>query len=183
LQTADVRTFALGADFAQPGGWAAGVSYNYEHYSGDQRSRSASPGQELDPNRDWTTDSKERVNYFLVYVHPPRVGNTEARLSYDYAHSRGSYVYGVVPGGPLPPPSQLPEVFNKLQELKLDLRHRLSNRLAATLSYLYEPFRVYDFAFDPSVVDGIVQPSSLVLGYVYRPYTAHSLFAALRYHW
>jgi hypothetical protein len=46
--------------------------------------------------------------------------------------------------------------------------------LAATFSYLYEPLRIYDFAFDPSVVNGIVQPSSLVMGYVYRPYTANS---------
>ncbi len=53
------------------------------------------------------------------------------------------------------------------------IRYRLTNQLAATFNYLYEPFRVYDFAFDPTVVDSIVQPSSLVLGYVYRPYTAH----------
>ena len=47
-----------------------------------------------------------------------------------------------------------------------------------TFSYLYEPFRVYDFAFDPTVVNGSVQPSSLVLGCVYRPYTAHALCSA-----
>ena len=52
-----------------------------------------------------------------------------------------------------------------------------------TVSYLYEPFRVYDFAFDPTVVNGIVQPSSLVLGYVYRPYTANSGMVGLRYYW
>src|SRR5687767_15898195 len=45
------------------------------------------------------------------------------------------------------------------------------------------PFRVYDFAFDPTVVNGIVQPSSLVLGYVYRPYTAHAAAVGLRYFW
>ncbi len=66
----------------------------------------------------------------------------------------------------------------------LDVRHRLSNRLAASFSYLYEPFRVYDFAFDPTVVNGIVQPSSLVLGYVYRPvYRALRSWSALRYFW
>ena len=32
----------------------------------------------------------------------------------------------------------------------------LSSRLAATFSYLYEPLSIYDFAFDPSVVNGIV---------------------------
>jgi hypothetical protein len=59
----------------------------------------------------------------------------------------------------------------------------LSNQLAATASYLYEPFRVYDFAFDPTVIDSIVQPSSLVMGYVYRPYTAHSAVFGIRYIW
>jgi hypothetical protein len=33
------------------------------------------------------------------------------------------------------------------------------------------------------VIDSIIQPSSLVLGYVYRPYTAHSAVASLIYAW
>jgi hypothetical protein len=74
-------------------------------------------------------------------------------------------------------------VFNKLQQLHVDVRHRLTNRAVLAFSYLYEPFRVFDFAFDPSVVDSIVQPSSLVLGYVYRPYTANSFSVGLRYYW
>ena len=182
LQETDVRTFTVSADVARDGGWGGGVSYDWERYTGLQESRSASPGpQEDDPLRNWTTDSKEQVNYFLIYLTPPRFGNTEARVSYEYAHSKGSYLYGVAPGGPLPEPSQLPEVFNKLQDFRLDVRHRLTSKLAATFAYRYEPFSVYDFAFDPSVVDGIVQPSSLVLGYVYRPYTAHSFVAGVRY--
>ena len=32
-------------------------------------------------------------------------------------------------GSPMPPPTQLPDVFNKLQQLHLDVRHRLTNRL------------------------------------------------------
>lgn len=184
LQESTFRLFSLGADFVHPTGFAAGASYNYERYFGWHRSRSASPGQETDPNRDWTTDSTERVDYFSIYAALPRIGrHTEARLSYDYSHAKGKYLYGVVAGGPLPPPSQLPDVFNKLQQLHVDVRHRLSSRLAATFSYLYEPFRVYDFAFDQTVIDSIVQPSSLVLGYVYRPYTAHSAIFGLRYFW
>jgi hypothetical protein len=124
------------------------------------------------------------VNYFSIYVMPPRFGpKTEARVSYDFSYAEGSYLYTVVPGGPLPPPSQLPNVYNKLQQLHVDVRHRLSNRLVLALSYLYEPFRVYDFAFDQSVVNSIVQPSSLVLGYIYRPYTANSGTVSLRYFW
>ena len=188
LQQSTFRTFSIGADFRQPNGLGAGASYNYEHYEGDQRSRQASPGstppQENDPNRDWTVNSKERVNYVSIYAWPPRFGrNTEARVSWDYSNAKGTYFYGIVPGGPLTPPNQLPDVFNKLQQLHIDVRHRLSNRLVANVAYLYEPFRVYDFAFDQTVVNSIVQPSSLVLGYIYRPYTAHSARFGLRYYW
>ena len=109
--------------------------------------------------------------------------NTEARLTYDFSDARANYVYGLAPGSPLTPPSQLPEAYNKLQELRIDVRHRLNGRLALTGSYRYEPSRVFDFALDPSVVDGIVQPSSLVLGYVYRPYTTHSGVVSLLYFW
>ena len=96
-------------------------------------------------------------------------------------HPRGQWLLRLLPVRLQP--SQLPETYNKLQELKLDVRHRLTARLAATAMYQYEPFRVFDFALDPSVVDGIVQPSSLVLGYVYRPYTAHSAVLGLLYFW
>jgi MtrB/PioB family decaheme-associated outer membrane protein len=188
LQESTFRVFSLAADYRHPNGWGAGASYNYERYAGLQRSRQASPGstppQENDPNRDWTVDSKERVDYFSIYLAPPRIGdNTEVRVSYDYSYAKGSYFYTIVPGGPLTPPNQLPDVFNKLQQLHLDVRHRLTKQLAAKVSYLYEPFRVYDFAFDQTVVNSIVQPSSLVLGYIYRPYTAHSVVASLMYFW
>jgi MtrB/PioB family decaheme-associated outer membrane protein len=185
LQETTFRTVSFAADFREPNGVGIGGNYNYERYSGLQRSRSANPDESFnDPNRDWTADTTENVNYFSVYVTPPKFGpRTEARLSYDFSFAEGSYLYTVVPGGPLPPPSQLPNVHNKLQQLHIDVRHRLTNQLALAVSYLYEPFSVYDFAFDPSVVNGIVQPSSLVLGYVYRPYTANSVSFGLRYLW
>jgi hypothetical protein len=40
-----------------------------------------------------------------------------------------------------------------------------------------------DFAFDPSVIDSIVQASSLVLGYRYRLYTTHTGAFGLLYYW
>jgi len=148
------------------------------------RTSDTSPAQYNDPNRNWTTDSKEQVNYFSLYATPPRFGkNTEARVSYDFSYAEGNYLYGIVPGGPLPVPAQLPKVYNKLQQLHIDVRHRVTNRLIVTFAYLYEPFRVYDFAFDQTVVNSIVQPSSLVMGYVYRPYTANSAVIGLKYLW
>jgi Putative outer membrane beta-barrel porin, MtrB/PioB len=148
----------------------------------ERRNLSCTTPPEDDPNRDWMVDSKERVNYFSMYANPPKIGpNIEARISYDYSYALGSYFCAIVPGGPLVPPNQLPDVYNKLQQLHLDVRPRISNRWSATLSYLYEPFRVYDFAFDQSVVNSIVQPSSLVMGYIYRPYTANSFVFGARY--
>jgi MtrB/PioB family decaheme-associated outer membrane protein len=183
LQDAAFRNITLSADYAVANGLVVGGSYDYERYSGLQRSRSASPGvQEVDPNRDWTADSKERVHYFSLYVTPPRIrDNTEVRLAYEYAHARGNFVYEVGPA--LPTPSQLPETFNKLQDFRLDVRHRLTGRLVGTFEYVYEPSRIFDFAFDPSVINSIVQPSSLVLGYTYRPYTTHSAVFGILYYW
>jgi MtrB/PioB family decaheme-associated outer membrane protein len=186
LQESSFRQFSIGADYRAASGLGAGVTYSYERYTGFQRSRSANPDgiQNNDPRRDWTADSTEDVDYFSIYLTPPRIGqNTEARLSYDFSYAEGRYVYAIPPGSPLVTPNQLPKVYNKLQQLHVDVRHRLTNRLAASVSYLYEPFRVYDFAFDPTVVNSIVQPSSLVLGYVYRPYTAHAASIGLRYFW
>jgi len=124
------------------------------------------------------------VNYFSIYANPPRIGrSTEIRVAYDFSYAEGSSLYAIPAGSPIPTPNQLPNVFNKLQQLHLDVRHRLSGRLAASFSYLYEPLSIFDYAFDPSVVNGIVQPSSLVMGYVYRPYTAHSAVLGIRYLW
>jgi MtrB/PioB family decaheme-associated outer membrane protein len=186
LQESTGHTFSLGADFHQPNGFGAGATYNYESYAGLQKSHEgdSSDAQFFDPLRDWTADSTETVHYFSLYATPPRIGrNTEVRFSYDFSHAEGNYFYTIPAGSPIPPPNQLPNVFNKLQQLHIDARHRLTSKLAATFSYLYEPFRVYDFAFDPSVVNGIAQPSSLVMGYVYRPYTAHSAIVGLRVIW
>ena len=105
------------------------------------------------------------------------------RITYDFSHAAGDNVYTIPAGSPITKPNQLPEVFNQLQQLHIDARHRIRRNLAATFSYLYEPLNIYDYAFDPSVINGIVQPSSLVMGYVYRPYSANSFKFGLRYLW
>ena len=183
VQESSFRVAGVSFDVQRPDGLGAGASYNYERYAGLHRSRSASPGAEFeDPNRDWTTDSTENVHYFSLYLTPPKMGrNTEARFVYDYSNARANYVYDIVPGGPLPAPNQLPEAYNTLQELRAEVRHQLSKKIAASFSYAFEQFSVYDFAMDPSVIDGIVQPNSLVLGYVYRPYTTNSAVVSLLY--
>jgi MtrB/PioB family decaheme-associated outer membrane protein len=186
LQKSNGYTFSLAADYHLPNGMGAGGTYNYERYTGLQQSHEgkSDPDQFNDPLRDWTSDAKETVHYFSIYATPPRIGKgTEVRFSYDFSDARADNVYTIPPGSPITPPNQLPEVFNKLQQLHIEARHRLTKNLAASFSYLYEPLKIFDYAFDPSVVNGIAQPSSLVMGYVYRPYTAHSFIFGVRYFW
>jgi MtrB/PioB family decaheme-associated outer membrane protein len=186
LQKSKGSTFGLAADYQQPNGMGAGASYNFERYTGLQQSHEGddSAAQFNDPLRNWTSDAEETVHYFSIYATPPRIGqNTEVRFSYDFSRAAANNLYAIPVGSPITPPNQLPEVFNRLQQLHLDVRHRLTRNLVAAFSYLYEPLRIYDYAFDPSVVDGIVQPSSLVMGYVYRPYTANSFNFGVRYIW
>ncbi len=186
LQKSNGNTFALSADYHLPNGFGAGATYNFERYTGLQQSHEgdSSAAQFNDPLRNWTSDSTETVNYFSIYATPPRIGrNTEVRISYDFSHAIGDNVYTIPVGSPITAPNQLPEVFNKLQQLHIDARYRIKANLSATFTYLYEPLSIYDYAFDPSVVNGIAQPSSLVMGYVYRPYTANTFTFGLRYLW
>jgi MtrB/PioB family decaheme-associated outer membrane protein len=186
LQKSNGDTFSMAADYHRPNGIGAGATYNYERYTGLQQSHegSSDPIQFNDPLRNWTSDATETVHYFSIYATPPRIGrNTEIRISYDFSHAAADNVYTIPVGSPIVPPNQLPEVYNKLQQLHVDARYRITRNLAGTFSYLYEPFNVYDYAFDPSVINGIAQPSSLVMGYVYRPYTANTFRFGVRYLW
>ena len=184
LQESNGGTFSLGADYHLPNGLGGGGTYNYERYTGLQQSHEgdSSDAQFNDPLRRWTADTIETVHYFSIYATPPRIGpNTEIRFSYDFSNARGNNVYTIPAGSPITPPNQLPEVYNRLQQLHIDARHRVKKNLAASFSYLYEPLRIFDYAFDPSVINSIVQPSSLVMGYVYRPYTANSFIFGIHY--
>ena len=146
LQKSNGNTFSLAADYQQPNGLGAGATYNFERYTGLQQSHEgdSSDAQFNDPLRNWTSDSTETVHYFSIYATPPRIGrNTEVRFSYDFSHAAGNNLYTIPAGSPITTPNQLPEVFNKLQQLHIDARHRITKNLAATFSYLYEPLNIY----------------------------------------
>ena len=129
LQESSGRTFSLAADYHEPNGLGAGATYNLERYGGLQQSHEGdnSAAQFNDPLRNWTADSTETVHYFSIYATPPRIGrNTEVRFSYDFSHAAGNNLYTIPAGSPIPTPNQLPEVFNKLQQLHIDARYRIS---------------------------------------------------------
>ena len=138
-----------------------------------------------DPLRNWTSDSTETVHYFSIYATPPRIGrNTEVRFSYDFSHADGDNLYTIPAGSPITAAQsaaggvqQAAAAAHRRAPPDDEEPRRRRSRISTSRS------SIYDFAFDPSVVNGIVQPSSLVMGYVYRPYTANSFMFGLRYFW
>ena len=120
--------------------------------------------------------STETVNYFSIYATPPRIGREHRGAVLLRLQLRGGQLplHDRPAGSPIPPPNQLPNVYNKLQQLHIDVRHRLSNRAGGDVLVSLRAVPRLRLRVRPSVVNGIVQPSSLVLGYVYRPYTANS---------
>ena len=185
LQESTFRVAGVAVDFQQPNGFGAGGSYNFERYGGFQVSRSAgSDAEAADPARDWSTDSSENVHYFSLYLTPPRIGRTPKRGLATTTRMRAritSTASLLAARWSRRISFQRPTTPCRNCESSCGTGCRAASRL--TVSYFFENFKVYDFAIDPSVVDGIVQPSSLVLGYVYRPYTTHSAVVGLLYFW
>jgi hypothetical protein len=63
------------------------------------------------------------------------------------------------------------------------VRKTFTRHLGGNVSIWYETYHVDDFAFSPQTLETIAQPSFLILGYVYRPYTATTIQGRLTYFW
>jgi hypothetical protein len=55
--------------------------------------------------------------------------------------------------------------------------------LSIGLSYWYERYRVNDFTLDIDANPDLVRGQALLIGYLYRPYTANTVWGRLVYHW
>ena len=63
------------------------------------------------------------------------------------------------------------------------MTYPLSSRLSVGLSYWYEQYRVQDFTLDIDANPALVRGQALLIGYLYQPYTAHTVWGRLVYHW
>jgi hypothetical protein len=172
------------------------VSYGYEHYDAFSTSRQASPQEFNDPSRNWGTDADDRVHTITAAIDLIRpIEDVDIRLAYDYSRARATYVYevGVVTdrtlpeGGPpvpsLAPPTQLPPVRNQWQRATADARYYFTERMAVGLSYWFDDYEVEDFALANPRIAVNDLPGALLLGYRYRPYTAHTGWIRLIVNW
>ena len=97
-------------------------------------------------------------------------------------------------GSPLVAPEQLPAVKNELLRGEIDVTYELTRNLRFGVAYWYDDYDVQDFALGPTTLSGLALPAvqegqpvvatnALLLGYLYRPYTAHAGFVKFTYLW
>jgi hypothetical protein len=162
-----------------------GISYGHERYDTKQASRQANPGPQFDdPTRDWTTSGADRADTLSASMDLLKLfSKTDVRFAYDYSHATSTYVYGLAPNSTLAPVVQLPPVVNTFNRLTLEATRRLRPHWTVGGSYWLDKYSVDDFALNPSTLNTLAQPSFLILGYMYRPYTASTLMARVGYIW
>lgn len=193
LQFYDTDQYSVGASLAPGDRYNLWASYGWDNYSSNQRSRNSSDAaQQADPRRDWTTDYTGKVNFLEAGLDLNDViARSLVRISADWNRSNDTYLYGLVTGSPLAVPEQLPPVKNELFRGEVDFSYDLGRNLRLGLAYWFENYDVEDFALGPETISGIAFPpvqegaapttNALLLGYQYRPYTAHVGFVRLTY--
>jgi MtrB/PioB family decaheme-associated outer membrane protein len=185
LRDTTFQAYTAGADVTPRDGVTFGVYGGYERYTSLQNSRQANPGAQFnDPTRDWATDGKEQVlsagaNAQVVDIIP----KTRLRFGYDLNRSLSRYLYQLTPDTTLPPVTQLPDLRYQWQQAVADLSHEIRKNILIGLRYEYDRFSVNDFALDAGTIDRLVFPSTLLLGYYYRPYTANVVTLKMTYLW
>ncbi len=177
LRDNDNRVYSVGFDVVPNERVAFGLSYNYENYTALQNSRNAAPGAQFtDPLRNWSIDSDDTAHSVLFNFEVLKaIPNTDIRFGYDYSKSEATYVYGLVPGSTLAAPQQLPPVLNTLHRGTIDATYFFTKRVGLGLGYWYDKYDVDDFALGDTLITGPVSlPTGILLGYTYRPFTAHT---------
>jgi MtrB/PioB family decaheme-associated outer membrane protein len=193
LQQYDSDQYAVGINVAPNAPYDLFASYGWEHYDSLQRSRNATTAaDQANPLRDWTTDYTGKVNYLEAGVNISAIERTLIRISGDWNKSNDTYLYGLVTGSPLNAPEQLPPVKNELTRAEIDISYDLGRNVRFGVAYWFDDYDVQDFALGPTTLTGIALPpvqegapvvatNALLLGYLYRPYTAHVGFVRLTY--
>jgi opacity protein-like surface antigen len=191
------RVYGAGVDVTAIDRVILGASYSYERYNALSRSRQAGPGvQFTDPSRNWATDATDRAHSVLMSADIGRIAEkVDLRFTYDFSRARARYEYitGAVPDRTLPEevvapttlptPSELPPTLSELQRGTMDVTYALASHLSIGLSYWYEQYRVNDFTLDADANPDLARGQALLMGYLYRPYTANTVWGRLIYRW
>jgi MtrB/PioB family decaheme-associated outer membrane protein len=196
------KVYGAGGDLVPNDRMSFGLSYSYEDYDALQRSRQAgaptgtTANERFDPSRNWAADTSDHTHSVLLNAEVTRIADkVDLRVLYDFSRARARYDYitGAVPNrtlpeevvvpATLPTPTELPPTLSELNRATVDVAYALSRRLSLGVSYWYERYRVTDFTLDVDANPDLVRGQALLLGYLYRPYTANTGWVRLIYRW
>lgn len=201
LLDSDTSSWGAGFDITPLDTVTMGVSFAQEKYTTLQRSRSANPPSAtdqtfFDERRDWTLDADDDVRTFMAYADLMRVlPRTDVRLTYDFSDGETTYVYNLRPDQTLFTGNnqlrQLRPTTNEHHGARFDVQHFIRPNLALGLGYHFEDYKVQDFALgeetinraDPVNTTTGAFASTLYTGYLFRPYTAHTVWLRTTYLW
>lgn len=190
LRDNDHQVYTTGLDWIPDDRLLFGGSYAYENYNALNRSRQANPGPQFDdPSRNWAADQADRAHTVTAYAGIKQVaGKVDIDVAYDFSRARAHYTYLTGPisdrtlpeevevPSTLPPPEELPPVLSELQRGTADVVYALTTRVALGFSYWYEKYRVQDFTLDIDANPVLPRGQALLIGYLYRPYTANTFW-------
>jgi MtrB/PioB family decaheme-associated outer membrane protein len=191
------QVYGAGADYLANDRVSFGLSYSYEEYNALQRSRQANPGVQFnDPSRNWAADSTDKTHSFLLNADVAKIAElVDLRLSYDFTRGRARYNYITGPVADrtlpeevpvpttLPTPTELPPTLSEFHRGTVDLSYALNRRLSVGVSYWYDRYQVTDFTLDVDANPELARGQALLMGYLYRPYTANTGWVRLLYRW
>lgn len=191
------RVYSVGIDAVPTALVVLGGSYSYERYNALSRSRQASSAAEfVDAARNWASDGTDRVHSVILNAGVNKIADkVDLAFSYDVNWARATYAYitgavanrtlpeEVVVDTTLPTPTGLPLVSSNLHRGTADLTYALTSRIGVGLSYWYERYRVSDFTLDAEATPDLARGQTLLLGYLYRPYTANTVWGRLFVRW
>jgi MtrB/PioB family decaheme-associated outer membrane protein len=191
------RIYAFGVDATPSERVILTASYSYERYNALSRSRQANPGVQFDdPSRNWATDATDKAHSLILSAEVLHIiDRMDLRVFYDFSSARARYQYvtgavadrtlpeEVVVPTTLPPPAELPPTKSELGRATADVTYALARHLSIGVSYWYEQYRVTDFTLDADANPDLARGQALLIGYLYRPYTANTVWGRLIYRW
>jgi MtrB/PioB family decaheme-associated outer membrane protein len=196
LRDNENRNWSVGFDATPLDTVSFGMSYGYEKFTAYQYSRTANPApnpQFDDPTRDWWLDTNDTVktiiaNLDLIKAFP----KTDIRMGFDFNDGEALYVYGLPANQTAftTPLQQLVPINNRLTGGYFDLKYFLRANVALGVAYEYEEYKVDDFSLDTDTIDRLDPrnpnggyTNTIYSGYLFRPYTAHTVWMRMTYLW
>ena len=195
LLDSDTKNWGVGFDLTPRDNITVGASSAQEKYYTLQQSRIANPApnaQFFDPQRNWTIDADDDVRTFMAYADFIRLfPKTDVRMQYDFSDGETTYIYGLPANTVLPQPRQLRPVTNDHKGGRFDVQHFLRPNLALGLGLNFEEYDVQDFALGEETINRAdpvnsttgAFASTLYTGYLFRPYTARTVWVRTTWLW